>query len=757
MTIFLIFISTITETTFIGVIDSFTLPIIPDLVLNLENTILFCIYYATIPPISFINLLKEDQGRKIKNSRIFIKSYKDLNKYTRLVLWICQVPSIYHKDFMFLSKNIEKLWRRSGNKFAGLYLKSCLNFVNNFLNHSIIKSNDGEIMVRSRKGLPLLIPNSLRKQIIFGNLKLVSAILTLFSVYRCIKWKTEVNVESIISPWNGTYRTVPMVKEVLDSIGVKRCNFKITYVTPITSGPGGKFSVLQSGIDASAILIGYPRIFWNMIKLSIKFEGGILFSFLLVLFSILNLPLYFFSTSHLKVIGRLGLIEEGAGKIRVVAMLDWWTQCLFKDLHDHIYNLLKDISNDGTKDQEGPLNKYVETVRFKPTSSFDLSAATDRLPVDIQKDILNVFLPGLGDLWGVILTERGYYAPWIDTTLFYKVGQPMGAYSSFAMLALSHHYLVRYSAFRIGKKDLNNLPYVLLGDDISLGLWTDFFDSYKSLMIGLGVQINLFKSIVSFQGNLEFTKRLFTPHGEFSPIGARSILMSLNFWYFIPSLILDSMKKHRTQSFVQIDNLLMILPKYLGISSKDWKLLVIILLSPIGLFKTRASEMIHYRSIQKTYLVSKGLSILLDSYLGFLLVHSQTLWNQKVSRHKDLEVILESGFHYPSLLLTPGWYLVLWEVAKDITKIDTPYGTTGLSVHFDETDDPSSDITNFISKYKLFPGLSINIETSGSLFIMKRMVKQARAVDKEFKFILDSSSSSRPGRSIVLSSKVDSW
>jgi len=42
----------------------------------------------------------------------------------------------------------------------------------------------------------------------------------------------------------------------------------------------------------------------------------------------------------------------------------------------------------------------------------------------------------------------------------------MGVYSSFAMLALTHHYLVRYAAARV---DISEPNYVLLGDDISLG------------------------------------------------------------------------------------------------------------------------------------------------------------------------------------------------------------------------------------------------------------------------------------------------
>jgi hypothetical protein len=59
---------------------------------------------------------------------------------------------------------------------------------------------------------------------------------------------------------------------------------------------------------------------------------------------------------------------------------------------------LKGIEQDGTFDQLKPFNKLIlnkdlEGVKFH---SFDLSAATDRLPIDLQRDILNLLIPNLG-------------------------------------------------------------------------------------------------------------------------------------------------------------------------------------------------------------------------------------------------------------------------------------------------------------------------------------------------------------------------
>jgi len=96
--------------------------------------------------------------------------------------------------------------------------------------------------------------------------------------------------------------------------------------------------------------------------------------------------------------------------------------------------------------------------------SLDLSAATDRLPVHLQEDILEVL--GLnGRVWKQIL-DRPYYYDGIPYK--YAVGQPMGAYSSFAMLALTNHLLVHVAHLKAFNKSLTKGlgSYAVLGDDI---------------------------------------------------------------------------------------------------------------------------------------------------------------------------------------------------------------------------------------------------------------------------------------------------
>lgn len=61
--------------------------------------------------------------------------------------------------------------------------------------------------------------------------------------------------------------------------------------------------------------------------------------------------------------------------------------------------------------------------------SFDLSAATDRLPLEVQVQVLNQLATGLGNAWKSLL-DFTWLSPNGKQVIRYSVGQPMGAYSS---------------------------------------------------------------------------------------------------------------------------------------------------------------------------------------------------------------------------------------------------------------------------------------------------------------------------------------
>jgi hypothetical protein len=150
-------------------------------------------------------------------------------------------------------------------------------------------------------------------------------------------------------------------------------------------------------------------------------------------------------------LGKLGFKDEPAGKVRTFAMVDPITQWLMKPLHDRLFEILRLIPQDGTFDQERPLAHLSELGgRGQGLYSLDLSAATDRLPVVFQATLLSAFIGAHGaNLWMTLLVARPYFLPKRGreatglTEVWYAVGQPMGALTSWAMLAFTHHTVVQ--------------------------------------------------------------------------------------------------------------------------------------------------------------------------------------------------------------------------------------------------------------------------------------------------------------------------
>jgi len=58
-------------------------------------------------------------------------------------------------------------------------------------------------------------------------------------------------------------------------------------------------------------------------------------------------------------------------------------------LNDYLFNILRKIPQDGTFDQLKPL-LALKSKRCQSLYSYDLSAATDRLPIDLQVQVLSL-------------------------------------------------------------------------------------------------------------------------------------------------------------------------------------------------------------------------------------------------------------------------------------------------------------------------------------------------------------------------------
>jgi len=236
-------------------------------------------------------------------------------------------------------------------------------------------------------------------------------------------------------------------------------------------------------------------------------------------------------SSQNPILGRLALKEEAAGKVRVFAMVDCWTQWLLKPLHATIFDhILPGIPQDGTRDQMAPVHLL---LRKDPASLFslDLSAATDRLPIWLQIAVLGGFTGKIfAQNWADFLVNRDYSLVTMTPKnrsggkprpvyhrVRYAVGQPMGALSSWAMLALTHHFVVQFAAYRVGRRAWFE-NYAVLGDDLVIGD-ASVAKMYLNIMQTLGVGIGLHKSLISVSGTaLEFAKRTLYKGQDVSPV-----------------------------------------------------------------------------------------------------------------------------------------------------------------------------------------------------------------------------------------------
>jgi hypothetical protein len=91
---------------------------------------------------------------------------------------------------------------------------------------------------------------------------------------------------------------------------------------------------------------------------------------------------------------------EAAGKVRLFALLDPITQSVMRPLHDYLFAILRRLPNDGTFNQEASINRSKEkALQAGMAFSFDLTAATDRLPAALTASIIERLagITGLGD------------------------------------------------------------------------------------------------------------------------------------------------------------------------------------------------------------------------------------------------------------------------------------------------------------------------------------------------------------------------
>lgn len=251
--------------------------------------------------------------------------------------------------------------------------------------------------------------------------------------------------------------------------------------------------------------------------------------------------------------GKISLIHEKSGKIRLVASPDYFSQVALEPLHRWLMNCLQNIPADCTFDQRSALPKMQAwQLKGNFVYSFDQSSCTDLFPFEFQLSVLRGrFGSPVCESVRSVMVDRDWELklPSGKTkTVRWSVGQPMGLMASWPLMALSHHLLVQYArwiscgrSFPRGDKPFDR--YVICGDDIVIADRA-VAQAYLSVVKRLGMKVNKSKSHISggttgVDPISEFAKVTVWKGRVLFPIRPRMVLSAIRDWRQAVPLITD--------------------------------------------------------------------------------------------------------------------------------------------------------------------------------------------------------------------------
>jgi hypothetical protein len=401
-------------------------------------------------------------------------------------------------------------------------------------------------------GLPSFIGTMDRRAIRLNHPGTIRLWLSILSIYRILEGPGKLNLGTITDPFKGSHDEIKSLTHIFtDLIEFNRLGRKIgdlsakELIKSMSAGPNTPVAIFGLLTDAIG-LAKYTEIYyafesyckitksplikqlnnyiqWAGRALTVHGTDWVLRSKSVKEFDDIRL-------------GKLAFKVEPAGKIRVFAIVDIWTQSLLAPLHNALFDILRGLPNDGTFDQDLSYDRCRQKAQlYNCAFSVDLSAATDRLPILLQSNVIDKIwsVTGLGKLWATILVDRPYYITdkrygdennYKNNYFYYQTGQPMGGLSSWAMLALTHHLIVQACAFRVYGTRKWTDKYEVLGDDLVIFDYL-IYEEYIKVMKLLDVGVNPSKSLIS--ENLtafEFAKRTSTEGCDVSGISWKQFI-----------------------------------------------------------------------------------------------------------------------------------------------------------------------------------------------------------------------------------------
>lgn len=479
-----------------------------------------------------------------------------------------------------VAKRVHHLYRKNGARFCSSYLKNASTQLHNYLSYTQEDTPYKPMMYgprcsTTRRGLPRIILSKHRKIIRECGPDAITTVrcyLTLFGFYRTyIDTKKVANLKAIeqkggLIKQTGeekVYDTPNLVKGehdvtediylwfeqvfprlamgTLKSVFPTEVRLGFNWLPSWSGGPNTRNTPLRTSVNVLRFDAGHWLFSLMESFKTTRPEDNTFFKMVGIFYPprLINLPtaplipvspekfmnfLAVLSPPKKGRWGTLGLKREGGGKVRVFAMLDSIRQAMLRPLHHWLMSVLQCITNDGTFDQIKPLVK-LRNKQLKELFSFDLTSATDRFPMFLQGSILTGFFGHNMALAWQYAMELPFEVPFLKSkpTVTFSVGQPLGAYSSWAAFALTHHAFVQYCAQKAGLSKRRWFDdYAILGDDLIIGS-RDVATVYEELIKMFGVSISEHKSIISNNGSCEFAKRFLWQGNNVSPISFKEV------------------------------------------------------------------------------------------------------------------------------------------------------------------------------------------------------------------------------------------
>lgn len=495
-------------------------------------------------------------------------------------------------------KYIENMNKKHGSSYVVNYLKLSQLAISRSISRKALSSLQELDPSRhyrrlTRTGLPTFIPTRDRRAILSGSDRVIRFWLTLYGLYRIVKSPALPKLNTITDPLvadnkfmnelmtffaNKAYDILSHYFSNIDlnitnwwnpetSSGISTTSWRSLYQTmyymekhePLMfmyikewlSETQEEFVSVATSLLPSYYLLVKELQTWTARAIQkVELPEGIRFTINNKI-ELLNV------TRKFPNLGYLSTKAEPAGKVRVFAMVDVLTQNIMRPLHIFLSNILKALPNDGTFNQEAMVDRArIKSAKYGGSYCYDLSAATDRLPILLQEAILSSLIgANLAQLWKRILIGRSYFLPRnkssaqlfkntpaaLDREYYYSVGQPMGALSSFNMLGITHHLIVQY-CYHCIKNEINNfnidlidnntgwcIAYEILGDDVAI-FHKPLADKYLEVMSLIGVPINERKSVIDQTGKtVELAKRTIHLGKDVSAISFKDMLTSAPF------------------------------------------------------------------------------------------------------------------------------------------------------------------------------------------------------------------------------------